>query len=81
MFEIKHQKTKTLKIKPNGRSSDFVSPHFILGCNGGCNSYCYTNRFGRNNVRYEWKFKQKLVEKFKELHNEKNFWCDIRYIF
>lgn len=50
MFELKHQKTKTLKLKPNGRSSDFVSPNFILGCNGGCSSYCYTNRFGRNKV-------------------------------
>lgn len=47
-LELKHQKTKTLIIKPNGRSSDFVTPNFILGCNGGCsNTYCYTRRFGR----------------------------------
>lgn len=45
---LKHQITKTLSIKENGRSSDFVTPNFILGCNAGCsNSYCYTRRFGR----------------------------------
>ena len=48
-LEIKHQKTKTLLIKENGRSSDYVTPNFILSCNAGC-SYCYTYRFGRNKV-------------------------------
>lgn len=47
---IKHQKTKTLNLKPNGRSSDFVSPNFINGCGGGCSSYCYTKRFGRDKI-------------------------------
>lgn len=47
-LEIKYQKTKTLSIKENGRSSDFVTPNFILGCNAGCSkTYCYTRRFGR----------------------------------
>lgn len=45
---LKNQNTKTLTIKVNGRSSDFVTPNFILGCNAGCsNSYCYTRRFNR----------------------------------
>jgi spore photoproduct lyase len=48
-LEIKHQKTKTLSIKENGRSSDYVTPNFILSCNAGC-LYCYTYRFGRNKV-------------------------------
>ncbi len=48
---LKHQITKTLKIKENTRSSDFVSPNFILGCNAGCsNSYCYTRRFNRKYI-------------------------------
>lgn len=51
ILDLKHQKTKTLTIKENGRSSDFVTPNFILGCNGGCaNSYCYTRRFARKNI-------------------------------
>ena len=33
---IKNQNTKTLGIKPNGRSSDFVTPNFIMGCNSSC---------------------------------------------
>lgn len=46
MPQIKHQKTKTLAIKPNDRSSDFVTPNFIYGCAGGCrNSYCYVMRY------------------------------------
>lgn len=47
---IKHQKTKTLNIKPNGRSSDWVIPNIILGCNAGCSNYCYTRRFGRKYI-------------------------------
>lgn len=48
-MEIKKQKTKALEIKENGRSSDFVTPNFMLSCNAGC-SYCYTYRFGRDKV-------------------------------
>lgn len=41
MLELKYQKTKTLNIKENTRSSDFVIPNLIMGCNAGCsNSYC-----------------------------------------
>ena len=48
---IKHQKTKTLNIKPNNRSSHFVSPNFILMCGAGCSeSYCYTRRFNRKYI-------------------------------
>jgi spore photoproduct lyase len=48
---IKHQKTKTLVTKPNGRSSDAVSPNFIYGCAGGCMvSYCYVGRFNDTTV-------------------------------
>ena len=51
MLELKHQRTKTLTIKENGRSSDFVIPNLIMGCNAGCaNSYCYTRRFGRKYI-------------------------------
>lgn len=47
----KHQKTKTLTIRPNDRSSDFVTPNFIYGCAGGCrNSYCYVMRYNYDNV-------------------------------
>ena len=35
-MEIKKQKTKTLKTRYNGRSSDAISPNFIYGCLGGC---------------------------------------------
>src|SRR5689334_22512576 len=46
MPQIKHQQTKSLTIKPNSRSSDFVTPNFIYGCAGGCrNSYCYVMRY------------------------------------
>lgn len=35
-LNLKNQKTKTLNIKDNGRSSHFVTPNYILGCNAGC---------------------------------------------
>lgn len=45
---IKHQKTKTLTIRENGRSADWISPNYILGCEAGCkSSYCYVRRFPR----------------------------------
>lgn len=48
---IKHQKTKTLTIRPNDRSSDFVTPNFIYGCAGGCrNSYCYVMRYNYDHI-------------------------------
>jgi spore photoproduct lyase len=50
-MEIKHQKTKTLITRDNGRSADAISPNFIYGCLGGCmKSYCYVGRFNDNKV-------------------------------
>jgi hypothetical protein len=57
MLEIKNQKTKTTACRENGRSADFTSGNFILGCStkkgdtydNPC-SYCYVARFGRQNV-------------------------------
>lgn len=50
-MKIIHQKTKTLKTRDNGRSSDAVSPNFIYGCLGGCmSSYCYVGRFNNDRV-------------------------------
>jgi DNA repair photolyase len=51
MLEIKNQKTKTTACRENGRSADFTSGNFILGCStkgdtydNPC-SYCYVARF------------------------------------
>lgn len=51
MPKLKHQRTKTLSVKANDRSSDFVTPNFIYGCLGGCrNSYCYVMRYNYDTV-------------------------------
>ena len=48
---IKHQHTKTLHIRSNDRSADFVTPNFIYGCAGGCrNSYCYVMRYNYEHI-------------------------------
>ena len=45
MVQIVKRNTKTLHIRPNGRSADYITPNFIYGCAGGCrNSYCYVMR-------------------------------------
>jgi spore photoproduct lyase len=54
-MEIKNQKTKTIKCKDNGRSSDITSANFILGCGYKDENYfnclyCYVNRYGRDIV-------------------------------
>jgi len=50
-MKIVKQKTKTLKTRDNGRSSDAVSPNFIYGCLGGCmKSYCYVGRYNHDRV-------------------------------
>jgi spore photoproduct lyase len=50
-MEIKHQRTKTLTTRDNGRSSDAISPNFIYGCLGGCmKSYCYVGRYNHDKV-------------------------------
>lgn len=71
-MKIIKQKTKTLKTRDNGRSSDAVSPNFIYGCLGGCmKSYCYVGRYNHDKVYInenideitssinDWTFKQK----------------------
>lgn len=54
-------KTKTLEIKENGRSSDFVTPNFMLSCNAGC-KYCYTYRFGREKIFLSSNMKEILLK-------------------
>lgn len=50
-MKIIKQKTKTLKTRDNGRSSDAIAPNFIYGCLGGCmNSYCYVGRYNNDKV-------------------------------
>lgn len=54
-MKIKHQKTKTIKCKENGRSADVTSGNFILGCGFKDENYfnciyCYVNRYGRDTV-------------------------------
>jgi spore photoproduct lyase len=54
-MQIKHQKTKTIKCKENGRSADITSANFILGCGFKDENYfnclyCYVNRYGRDTV-------------------------------
>lgn len=48
-MSIKRQKTKTLTVKLNGRSSDFVTPNFIYGCEASC-KYCYIKRWDRSHI-------------------------------
>ena len=51
MPQVKKQATKTLTVKDNGRSADFVTPNFIYGCLGGCrDSYCYVMRYNFDKV-------------------------------
>lgn len=40
---IKTAVRKSMEIKPSGRSTDFLSPTFIMGCGFNC-SYCYCKR-------------------------------------
>jgi spore photoproduct lyase len=54
-MQIKHQVTKTIKCKENGRSADITSANFILGCGFKDENYfnclyCYVNRYGRDIV-------------------------------
>ena len=51
MPQLKRQRTKTLAVKDNGRSADYVTPNFIYGCLGGCrDSYCYVMRYNHDKV-------------------------------
>lgn len=45
-FNIRRR--KSLIIKPNNNSADFITPNFSYGCEAAC-AYCYTarhNKFG-----------------------------------
>lgn len=45
------RKLNNIRIRENGRSSDFVTPNFIYGCAGGCrDSYCYVMRYQYDNI-------------------------------
>lgn len=48
-FQIKHKNTKTLTIRENSRSSDFITPSFIESCAANC-LYCFTYRFQKGTV-------------------------------
>lgn len=51
MRELKHQKTKTVGCKINGRSANITTGNFILGCEAGCSkSYCYVARWNRPKI-------------------------------
>ncbi len=51
MVKIIPQNTKTLHVRVNDRSADFITPNFVYGCLGGCrNSYCYVMRNNYNSV-------------------------------
>jgi spore photoproduct lyase len=39
------------------------------------------SQYGGKNVRYKWQLKNKMIQEFKELHQEIIPWCNIRYIF
>ena len=43
MSKVKYVKRKSFKIRPSGRSSDFITPSFGFGCLLNC-SYCYMKR-------------------------------------
>lgn len=43
---VKKQKTKTLTVRPNGRSADATAPNHLNMCGAGC-LYCYCKRFER----------------------------------
>lgn len=52
---------KTFKIRPSGRSSDFISPSFGYGCLLDC-SYCYMKRHKPNGLDYAKNTSQILTE-------------------
>ena len=52
---------KTFKIRPSGRSSDYISPSFGYGCLLDC-SYCYMKRHKPNGLDYAKNIGQILTE-------------------
>lgn len=58
---VKPVKRKTFKIRPSGRSSDFVAPSFGYGCLLEC-SYCYMKRHKPRGLDYATNINQILDE-------------------
>jgi len=58
---IKEITRKTFKIRPSGRSSDFISPSFGYGCLLNC-SYCYMKRHKPSGLDYAKNVGQILTE-------------------
>ena len=58
---IKEINRKTFKIRPSGRSSDFISPSFGYGCLLEC-SYCYMKRHKPKGLDYAKNINQILDE-------------------
>lgn len=51
MVTVVHHRTKTLKVRTNGRSADFVTPNFLYGCMWWCrDAYCYVMRYNYDKV-------------------------------
>lgn len=51
MIQLITRQTKTLHIRANGRSADYITPNFIYGCAGGCrNTYCYVMRHNYKSI-------------------------------
>ena len=42
-MKIEYKERKTKLIRENGRSADFTTPNFVVGCPMLC-SYCYMHR-------------------------------------
>jgi len=59
MLQIKER--KSMMIKPSGRSTDFISPSFIMGCGFNC-SYCYCKRHKTEGVDIANNINQILTE-------------------
>lgn len=48
---IKHQRTKTLTVKPNNNSANAIAPNLVYGCFGNCiDTYCYMSRYNGKRV-------------------------------
>lgn len=63
-MKILRQTTNTLKVRKNGRSSDFVSPNFIYGCLGSCMKWpVIFKNFVANNIKptFATKYPSKLT--------------------
>ena len=63
MVQVIHHTTKTLTIKKNWRSADFVTPNFLYWCMGGCrDAYCYVMRYNYDKV-YVAENREQILQK------------------